>query len=84
MTVTDTNGKNRRLNGHDFEYLPATLFFGMREGDQIQLTLPITQRHRGKDDTMEILVNATVTLNQLGYRYRGFGKFEDVLANVVA
>ena len=58
------------LIGYFPKLLPVKLFKGKKEGDTIVLHCP------------EYNITVELTLNQLGYRYGRFGKFEEVLKKV--
>ena len=78
--------------------LPAKLFEGKSEKDIVTVTIPMKPRLRYNDDkTMcedfeddegpkapVFWIDFNFELNQESYRYRNFGKFEDVLKQVVA
>lgn len=63
--------KETRLLGYFPEYVPKSLFEGKKEGDVVTFTCP-------EYDNVEI----ALTLNQLGYRYKRFGRFEEVFEKV--
>ena len=65
--------------------IPANFFKGLKEGDTVDITLPVVVREykRGEDpDKMDIDLCIHLTLNQKSYRYSRFGTFEEVLANL--
>lgn len=73
---TDSKGVDNsvchRGDGHEIisEYVPASWLEGLNEGESRTLTF------RGGD--------VKVTANQLDYRYRRFGKFEEALSQVLS
>lgn len=61
--------------------LPKAIFNGHKEGDVITLNLPITRRTEN-GTSEEAWIKASLCLAQTKYRYRDFGKFEEVLRRV--
>ena len=63
--------------------MPAQLFDGKKEGDVITLILPFSVIRRTDDDDIDETaiewIECEITLNQLNYRYRMYGRFEDAL-----
>ena len=64
-------GCEARLLGYFPRYIPASVFAGKKEGDEINFHCP------------EYDVDIILTCRQSGYRYASFGNFEDVLRNVL-
>ena len=60
-----------RLLGYFPRHIPASIFAGKKEGDEINLHCP------------EYNVDIVLTCQQRNYRYSSFGTFEDVLKNVL-
>lgn len=79
--VEDEAGNKYVLTAR-IEHLPVSLFAGHKEGETIELRLPATCRRQG--ESIDVILNVNVKLNQHDYRYRRFGAFEDVLQSVVA
>ena len=87
IEVLDLEG-NKRVIGIDSRYLPSNLLEGHVEGDIINIKLPVYitdggRRYQVPGITIETVADFTITLNQLGYHYRRFGFFEDVMAKVM-
>jgi len=78
------NGTRYSFTMNGFDYLPYYFLKDKKEGDIIKVTFPIKLY---TDDESENAANwtleATIKLNQTDYRYRRFGKFEDVLAALI-
>lgn len=81
-TMAEDENGNQYVLCADIERLPETLFRGHKEGDVIEVPLPATCK--GEDGNIEVVLNAKIKLNQRDYRYRRFGNFEEVLAQVTA
>ena len=69
------------------ECLPYDLFKGHKEGDVIDLVIPARQYKRGlhigdPNIAIDYTLKLHIKLNQSDYRYRRFGKFEDVAFEV--
>lgn len=64
-------GREARLLGYFPQYIPARVFAGKKEGDEITFHCP------------EYNVDVVLTCRQRDYRYASFGNFEDVLRNVL-
>lgn len=67
-------------------FVPHSMLLGHKEGDTINIVLPgiVVRKSSGDtDDADEAIINLTVTLKQLGYRYETFGKFEEALAAIL-
>lgn len=62
--------------------IDATPFLGKKEGEFVTLTLPAYVEDG--DDEEKVMIELKVRLNQSDYRYRSFGKFEDVLESMIA
>lgn len=63
--------------------MPAQLFDGKKEGDVITLILPFSVTRRTDEDGIDEVttewIECEITLNQLGHRYRTYGRFEQAL-----
>ena len=59
-----------RMLGYFPQYLPKSLFMGVKEGDKRTFDCP------------EYEAKIEVTFQQQGYRYQRFGNFEDVLSKI--
>lgn len=64
-------GREARVLGYFPQYIPASIFAGKKEGDEINFHCP------------EYGVDIILTCRQRDYRYASFGNFEDVLRNVL-
>ena len=64
-------GREARILGYFPQYIPASVFAGKKEGDEINFHCP------------EHNVDIILTCRQRNYRYSSFGNFEDVLKNVL-
>ena len=58
--------------------LPVELFTGKKEGDVVTVKLPI-RRHTGNGSTEISWIKASLALAQTKYRYKRFGRFEDLI-----
>jgi hypothetical protein len=67
----DKKGREARLLGYFPSYIPASVFAGKKEGDEINFHCP------------EYDVDIILTCRQKNYRYASFGNFEDVLRHVL-
>jgi hypothetical protein len=100
-TTGDTNLESDNLRDHGFEvdgkracigsaYFPKRLIESKKEGDVIEINLPITYPEYQRDENTGKLINCSeddviaisLKLNQKDYRYRRFGNFEEVLEKV--
>lgn len=81
-TMAEDENGNEYVLCADIERLPEAVFRGHKEGDVIEVPLPATCK--GKSGNIEVVINAKIKLNQRDYRYRRFGNFEEVLAQVTA
>ena len=63
--------------------LPAVLFENVKEGDSIEINLPAAICSRDEHEPEDIIVKITLTAKQLEYRYRSFGRFEEVFQKVL-
>lgn len=69
-------------------FIPHSMLLGHKEGDTINIVLPGMMVQKSPqsgdtDDADEAIIDLTVTLKQLGYRYGTFGKFEEALAAIL-
>lgn len=66
------------------ELLTERIFREHIEGDVVNLKLPAYLSKSGSDldESEKIILDLELTLNQLDYRYRSFGPFEEVLKRV--
>lgn len=85
----EIDGKQWYISSGSIEsHIPANFFKGLREGDTVDITMPIKVQEykRGVDpddiDKMEINLCIHATLNQKSYRYRRFGTFNQVLSDL--
>lgn len=67
-------------------WLPSNLFKGKKEGDTINVKIPVWVRinNRNNGDAIDAIADFTITLSQTKYRYARFGNFEEVLEKVIA
>lgn len=67
------------------EYLVDSIFKDHVEGDIINIKLPaiITSNKYDPEKSEEVILDMNVKLNQLSYRYKNFGPFEEVLKYVL-
>lgn len=64
-------------------YLPMRLFEGKEEGDIVTVIIPIDAYNYEHDDVKtEIYIRFHIRLAQTEYRYRNFGRFEELLARM--
>lgn len=68
----EKRGREARLLGYFPRHIPASMFAGKKEGDEINFHCP-------EYDGVDIVL----TCRQRNYRYSSFGNFEDVLKNVL-
>lgn len=73
-------------NCYKIGLIPYSLLKEKKEGDKIELkyvahVLDISNRENPQDE--DALLNLTLELDQTDYRYKGFGRFEDVLERVI-
>jgi len=76
------------------EYFPVKIFKDHKEGDVINFKIPckLTKRYTCDDDneafsteeTIEAIADMQLELNQLDYRYRNHGTFEEVLDKLIS
>lgn len=72
------------VEGH---YLPSNLFKGKKEGDIINVKLPVWVKvggYKNPGPAKDMVADFTIELAQLKYRYARFGRFEEVLEKVIA
>lgn len=62
------------------DYLPFDLLDGKKEGDQIRVFVPANSRYNKSPESLKVVFTA----RQSGYRYRRYGKFEEVLKLVTS
>jgi hypothetical protein len=67
----EKKGREARLLGYFPKYIPARVFAGKKEGDEINFHCP------------EYDVDIILTCRQRNYRYASFGNFEDVYSYVL-
>ena len=83
--VEDENGVQYiiHLKFTMYESLPETFFKGKSEGDIAYVKIPAFAINRNnRDEKAEIILDMCMKLNQTSYRYRRFGRFEEVLKKV--
>ena len=82
------HGFTVKINGKEYflrfpgRYLPYSLFKGKKEGDVIELRIPVAVgvRHSKAPVVQQtIMLNTKMKLNQSSYRYARFGTFEETL-----
>lgn len=70
------------IHGYNFftriEQLPAELFAGKVEGDKVEFLYKDLVTDKRTGNRVEVQINFEMTLDQLDYRYRRFGRFEEV------
>lgn len=82
--VEDEDGNRYMFRANNLSHLPVSIFKDHQEGDTIELSFPASIEARGDEgQAKEITVKTHVTLKQLDYRYSRFGRFEEVLKQVV-
>lgn len=71
-------------NGKIPQYIPVSFFKGLKEGDTVDITVPVKviKDFKHCDNKMNINLCIHTTLNQLSYRYKRFGAFEKVLSDL--
>jgi hypothetical protein len=74
--------------GHLYGYLPVEIFDNKVEGDTVDVILlgsfaKKIGSHLDADGSKYFYVTGKLKLNQLGYRYRQFGRFEEVLSKLI-
>ncbi len=77
-------GKTYRYNLTSF--IPYSILKNVKEGETIDLDLPVTGFHINEDDTessIDTVISFKLTAKQTSYRYRRFGNFEEVVERVV-
>lgn len=85
--VTTKNGD--KYVGRLYGYLPVEIFDGKVEGDTIEVNLlgnfakKIGSSYIDIDISKYFYVAGKLKLNQLSYRYRRFGRFEEVLSKLI-
>lgn len=83
-----SHGFTMTIDGQEYycrfpSYLPVRLFSGKKEGEIISLIIPIEGQGDENDDHVSLKMRFNLRLAQTEYRYRGFGKFEDLLAGLL-
>lgn len=76
FNVEDADGTRLHLQPIMMKRLPVKLFDGHKEGDRFSVKIP------QKTESGEIIMEIALTLDQLGYRYRRFGTFEECLESL--
>ena len=61
---------------------PVEVFKNKSEGDCVELLIPV--KPRNFDTEQQLVIKIKLKLNQSEYRYRSFGKFEEVLNDLLA
>jgi hypothetical protein len=74
--------------GHLYGYLPIEIFDNKVEGDTIEVNLlgSFSKKigsHADADGSKYFYVPGKLKLNQLSYRYRQFGRFEEILNKLI-
>ena len=84
MSNSDCDNWSDHFYDVRYGHLPISLFDGKEEGDAIEfeaLTTSWKGSRKNRPTPEKCMVK--LTLKQLDYRYRRFGKFEDVLARLL-
>lgn len=63
-------------------WVPSWIFDGHKEGDVVTFCMPVNRRDYSRGVTELSTIKVSMRLNQSNYRYKRFGKFEEVLARV--
>lgn len=71
-----------KFYGFRYSHLPYSLIKGMKEGDTMDLEFEVFTDDE-KDYRTYDTIKLHITFDQRSYRYRNFGKFEDVVRKVV-
>lgn len=83
LIINIDNEEYAILHGAVETNIPATFFKNKKEGDVIEITMPISVYGENEEmKNINLCINAR--LNQLDYRYKRFGSFECVLKNIGA
>lgn len=77
------NGTRYSFTMNGLNYLPYCFLKDKKEGDIIKVTFPI-KLYTDDESEANWTLEATIKLNQTDYRYRRFGRFEDVLERLVS
>lgn len=63
--------------------LPLSIIKDWKEGEKHTILIPIKLYPFNKEDeSIETIAEVEVEVNQLGYRYKTYGKFEDVIRKI--
>ena len=62
--------------------VPEWIFDGKKEGDVVTFNMPVERRDHERGILERSTIKLSMVLNQSKYRYRNFGKFEEVLKRV--
>lgn len=82
-SAIDDKGDIYRWGIETPEYMPINLIRDCREGDIIDIKVPIWIRKKGKEgESVDAIAELKLTMQQLGYRYERFGAFEEALQYV--
>ena len=76
------DGKRYLCNAKGGCYLPSPLFVGHKEGDIINVKLPVNLYGEDDVDPQDAVIEVELKLDQTHYRYRRFGAFEVVLKDL--
>jgi hypothetical protein len=71
-------GEEQYFSNDHLEYLPISMFAGHKEGDVLDFSFEWFEK-----DGTAINLQLHTTLNQLNYRYRSFGGFDELLEKLV-
>jgi hypothetical protein len=84
--ITSDGSNNLKMHTDNIRRFPAKLFKGYKEGDVVSIKVPCWINKRFADiddpDTIHVVSNVNMKLNQRGYQYSNFGAFEEVLEQV--
>lgn len=75
----EIDGKRYLCNAKERCYLPSPLFVGHKEGDMINVKLPVNLYGEDDVDPQDAVIEVELKLDQTHCRYRRFGTFEVVL-----
>lgn len=78
------------VSAYNLKYVPAKLFEGAKEGDEIEYTVmarAFVKRPEGENigktfEEINVILNMTLVCRQKGYKYQQCGRFEEVFKNI--
>ena len=77
-----TDGQRVTIGIDNGRYIPSSLFKGHKEGETIEIKIPIWISISHAETPINTVVTFRLTLSQTKYRYRIFGNFEEVFDRV--